>query len=384
MSQNQHSQMYNLPDGISPEDLQAILSSISRNPGGVNGGFIANGPAGNIYDQFANSLPTATPAHSNMHAAFNPGYQLPLASMPTGHTPTPGPSVPSSSSSSSANISSDVYQQMLDTICRLEERLDEQTELVNSLMNTTSTEKAQAPANQRDSRLTAVVQNTMLSLVGVSGRLRNRSGELVEPLPAPLPPNEPTRTDNDGNPVFNPSWNDPSTAFINDQYLNRAADLIIQQEANSPTLAAPPSRSQILQACRQYFRTLRKDYNLPASGEFKARVTRKRTQNTRRNRKRTKAHTLRNAMPAFREIYGEEATEGIQGLVATDYMSSEHSDPGLIPIEDWEAHRRNQGAEERAFETRREQWRLPWVDPTSVLLFWHTRSPQLAWQFPVS
>lgn len=97
-----------------------------------------------------------------MHAAFNPGYQLPLALMPTGHTPTPGPSVPSSSSSSSANISSDVYQKMLDTICRLEERLDEQTELVNSLMNTTSTEKAQAPANQRDSRLTVSNQSVMI------------------------------------------------------------------------------------------------------------------------------------------------------------------------------------------------------------------------------
>lgn len=74
-----------------------------------------------------------------------------------------------------------------------------------------------------------------------------------------------------------------------------------------------------------------------------------------------KAHILRNAIPTFRKIYGEEATEGIEGLVATDYISSEHSDPGMVPVEDWEAHHRNQGAEERAFETRREQWRSSWV-----------------------
>lgn len=42
MSQNQQSassQRYSFPDGISPEDLHAILSSLSRNPGSMNGGF---------------------------------------------------------------------------------------------------------------------------------------------------------------------------------------------------------------------------------------------------------------------------------------------------------------------------------------------------------
>lgn len=77
------------------------------------------------------------------------------------------------------------------------------------------------------------MQNTMLALVGISGRSRNRNGELVEPLPAPLLPNESPRTDNDGNHLFNPAWDQPSTTFSNDQYLNRAVDLIIQQEAVS-------------------------------------------------------------------------------------------------------------------------------------------------------
>lgn len=73
----------------------------------------------------------------------------------------------------------------------------------------------------------------MLTLVGISSRLRNRDGELVEPLPAPLLPNEPPRTDNDGNHLFNPAWNEPSTTFVNDQYLNHTVDLIIQQEVVS-------------------------------------------------------------------------------------------------------------------------------------------------------
>lgn len=78
-----------------------------------------------------------------------------------------------------------------------------------------------------------MVQNMMLTLVGVSSRLRNRGGELVEPLPAPLSANEPQCSDRDNNPLFNPAWNEPSTVLVNDQYLNRAADLIIQQEAVS-------------------------------------------------------------------------------------------------------------------------------------------------------
>lgn len=41
MSQNQnhpHSQPYSFPDGLSPQDLQAILASLPQNPGGVNQG----------------------------------------------------------------------------------------------------------------------------------------------------------------------------------------------------------------------------------------------------------------------------------------------------------------------------------------------------------
>lgn len=155
----------------------------------------------------------------------------------------------------------------------------------------------------------AIVRTTMLSLVGISSRQRTSTGELLEPLPEPLKFGEPQRTDGstESNPLFNPVWNDASTMFINNQFINRAADLIIQQETvslhavlrwmrrltffqNMPTLTTPPTRTTIMCACRQYFRTLRKDCHLPlstpAAAQVKARVSRKNTLNSRRNRKR--------------------------------------------------------------------------------------------------
>lgn len=81
----------------------------------------------------------------------------------------------------------------------------------------------------------AIVRTTMLSLVGISSRQRASTGELLELLPSPLAFGEPQRTDAsmELNPLFNPVWDDASNVFVNDQYIHRAADLIIQQETVS-------------------------------------------------------------------------------------------------------------------------------------------------------
>jgi hypothetical protein len=53
-----------------------------------------------------------------------------------------------------------------------------------------------------------------------------------------------------------------------------------------PTLSMPPTRTVASRACRQYFRTLRQDYNAQGSAAVKAKKDRKNTMNTRRNRKK--------------------------------------------------------------------------------------------------
>jgi len=74
-----------------------------------------------------------------------------------------------------------------------------------------------------------IVHSTMQALVGVS-RQRRINGEILIPLPDPLPLGEPFRTAPDGTRLFNPQWNQPSFAPINDDFINRATDLIVESE----------------------------------------------------------------------------------------------------------------------------------------------------------
>jgi hypothetical protein len=69
----------------------------------------------------------------------------------------------------------------------------------------------------------------MQSLVGVS-KQRGINGELIFPIPDPLPIGTPFRTAPDGTRLFNPEWNQPSTAPVNNAYINNATDLILQRE----------------------------------------------------------------------------------------------------------------------------------------------------------
>jgi hypothetical protein len=57
----------------------------------------------------------------------------------------------------------------------------------------------------------------------------------------------------------------------------------------------------------------------------------------------------------FRAEYGEEHTVGLSDIVATDFMSSEHSDEGVVDKVEYAQNRRQHGDD--AFEIRREMWR---------------------------
>ena len=62
-------------------------------------------------------------------------------------------------------------------------------------------------------------------------------------------------------------------------------------------------------------------------------------------------------MPDFRAEYGEEHTVGLEQVVLTDYMSSEHSDAGVIDPNEFAQHRRRNGGGDNGWEIRRERWR---------------------------
>ena len=50
---------------------------------------------------------------------------------------------------------------------------------------------------------------------------------------------------------------------------------------------------------------------------------------------------------------------GLEQIVLTDYMSSEHSDAGAVDPIKYAEHRRRSGGGDNGWEIRREKWRLP-------------------------
>jgi hypothetical protein len=66
---------------------------------------------------------------------------------------------------------------------------------------------------------------------------------------------------------------------------------------------------------------------------------------------------LRKHIPAFREAHGQENTVGLEEIVLTNYMSSEHSDPGNVDAETFNRYRYKNGGGSSGLEIRKVAWR---------------------------
>jgi len=152
----------------------------------------------------------------------------------------------------------------------------------------------------------SIVHSTMQALVGIS-RQWGINGEILIPLPNPLPLGEPFHTAPDGTWLFNPQWNQPSLTPINDKFINRATDLIIESKQVSanynfhqhinmythmfvmqrqPSLGTSPAHSDMIHACCQYFRTMCGDYNVQTLTVARDKKNQKNTKNSHCNRKK--------------------------------------------------------------------------------------------------
>ena len=234
-----------------------------------------------------------------------------------------------------------------------------------------------------------LVHARALDLIGVTkGRDCDQVQALV--LPAPLGIGENPRLAHDGTRLWNPDWRQNSTFPLNSAYLDAVANLILDQERVScdfqrgiltdsslkaqPTLGNQISRSEIIRTVRQYFRTLRLCYQAQTTDDGKERRQRKNEMAYRRNRKKIVSHTFsplplsaltcppqkcnerRQQVGPFREKYGGTTTVGLEQIILTDYMSSEHSDPGKIDKDRYAAHRRRSGGGDNGLEIRRDLW----------------------------
>ena len=72
---------------------------------------------------------------------------------------------------------------------------------------------------------------------------------------------------------------------------------------------------------------------------------------------------FRQAVTEFKSRYGDEKTVGVEEVLQSDYMSSEHSDIGEVPEAEWNAHRDAQG-HGLSLEIRTKEWRS---EPVSLV-----------------
>ena len=77
---------------------------------------------------------------------------------------------------------------------------------------------------------------------------------------------------------------------------------------------------------------------------------------------------MRTAIPAFQKQYGEGQTVGVEALIQTDWQSSEHSDFGAAPPEEWTKCRDSAFAGASAVELRRLAWRSMLVSDLDAII----------------
>jgi hypothetical protein len=147
------------------------------------------------------------------------------------------------------------------------------------------------------------------------------------------------------------------------------------------TLSELPNRDNIMRGARQYFRSVRDEYRFQNTPAGPVKRNQKNLRNNRHNRRKRvsshfecevsepaltefalqKANDLRRQIPAFRDAYGDEQTVGLEQVILTDYMSSEHSDPGVVPVEEYKKYQCQHGGGSTGLEIRKEEWRSTWV-----------------------
>ncbi|GJF00434.1 hypothetical protein PsYK624_167220 [Phanerochaete sordida] len=160
----------------------------------------------------------------------------------------------------------------------------------------------------------------MLDLIGVE---KKRGQKIV--LPDPLADGEPARVVN-GAELFSPRWKEGISCDVNHRFIEATVDRVVRNQKTNPTLdAAHATPAHLRQGAETYYNTLRDVYKaqVDETAAAKAQVKQENTKvNIRRHRR---CDGLRQAVPAFRERYGYDDTVGLEQLLHTDCVSSEHS-----------------------------------------------------------
>ncbi|KAI1782358.1 hypothetical protein LXA43DRAFT_1104217 [Ganoderma leucocontextum] len=158
-------------------------------------------------------------------------------------------------------------------------------------------------------------------------------------LPQPLPAGTPDRIGPDGvSTLFNPRWDDKVTSSYNNRYIEAVIDVMTttKQHLLDPV---KHTRGVLKAAAREYLRSLKRARGFRLDVAGRARLERQRQIARRWNRRRAKVYELRKATIVLRKIVGHAQSVGLDNLVDTDWVSSEHSDAtGSLEIRPVEWH----------------------------------------------
>ncbi|KAI0736042.1 hypothetical protein C8Q76DRAFT_297260 [Earliella scabrosa] len=144
-------------------------------------------------------------------------------------------------------------------------------------------------------------------------------------LPHPLAPNAEKRKTPDGEGIlYNPAWDEDVISATNSEFIDAILALVNQR--HSLVLDPVKHNPKVLKdAAQTYFRSLKREYSFRNTDEGRKRHANKNQYDRRLNRRKEKAKNRRKAIPAFRKVVGYAQTVGIEAIVNTDCVSSEHS-----------------------------------------------------------
>ncbi|KAJ3562762.1 hypothetical protein NP233_g9373 [Leucocoprinus birnbaumii] len=207
--------------------------------------------------------------------------------------------------------------------------------------------------------LRSLTQTVMRDLLGIN-KARSGNDDENQPIPNPLGPGEESRQTLGGSKLWNPDWNQAVNVGINMLYISH----VIQLAAPSCGVNADViNDSEIRYYAHQYFLTLRNTWKGQISEPIKEKQMKKRDRTRVNARKRTKSKHRRQAVGLLK-AHGTTNLEGVEEVILTDWMSSEHSDCGNVSITEWKRHCSHQigKVQGKSLEVCKLAWRADWLN----------------------
>ncbi|KAF8056522.1 hypothetical protein FPV67DRAFT_1677910 [Lyophyllum atratum] len=304
----------------------------------------------------------------NMSMPNSPMTQAPIPTMASPGLHLEGHAMWSESPVVGNNNGDVVLQQVQNTIARLQaaqELLDgtvrQQSDTIKQQENKIRSMEAEATKTrpltgnpqEKNDKLKCVVRAVMKDLLGMDGKMM---------LPAPLKSGEALRTAPDGTRMWNPDWSEgPTVGSVNPDYIKTVVRIAKQREVATPTAGIPGgeiSESVLRKMAHAYFGTLRNNYRTATTEAGAKRRAKKNIGSKIRNRKHMKSNKMREQIEVFQATYGEAETEGLENIILTDWMSSEHSnDESDETTNEFKAHKKKHVGSNPGLEVRELKWR---------------------------